>query len=180
MAQYQARNPKVEVLGAAVMSFVDALSYRKQEALAILARHSINDPHADTWYTQQDWLDAFKEIAEEFGPHTLYTIGTKINENAVFPPNIETLEQAFTSIDVAYHQNHRNGDIGSYDFHEDAQGQMFFECNNPYPCEFDRGIIEGIGRKFIEPGHFLVVRHDDDKPCRDHGAESCHYTIELS
>ena len=123
--------------------------------------------------------NALKQIAYTVGPHTLYNIGTKIPENAIFPPGIDSLEKAFESIDIAYHMNHRGGEIGDYKFYKSTDGRFHYNCTNPYPCEFDRGIIEGLARKFTSEGHFLTVRHDDSAPCRDRGDDSCTYDIQI-
>jgi hypothetical protein len=45
-------------------------------------------------------------------------------------------------------------------------------CDNPYPCAFDRGIITAMAQGFELQAK---VVHDDAKPCRKQGAESCTY-----
>jgi len=81
------------------------------------------------------------------------------------------------SIDVAYHMNHRGGEIGPYDFEKtgDRSGKMI--CPNPYPCDFDMGIIAAVANKFAPEGTFVTVKQDDSQPCRNEGADSCTYLI---
>jgi hypothetical protein len=50
-------------------------------------------------------------------------------------------------------------------------------CNNPYHCEFDRGIIDAMARRFKPAGSNIKVEHDDGCECRSKGAESCTYKI---
>jgi hypothetical protein len=52
------------------------------------------------------------------------------------------------------------------------------ECKNPYPSEFDRGIITAMARKFKPRESLLVsVELDNAKPSRMKGADSCTYKI---
>ena len=106
---------------------------------------------------------------------------------------IRTVEAALLSIDVAYHMNHRlNGEllydarngimkegIGHYGFEKISPRSARMVCVNPYPCQFDRGIIEATAEKFKPVDSALVtVRCDGTRLCRDGGADSCAYLIE--
>ncbi|HEX9059938.1 MAG TPA: hypothetical protein VF941_07145 [Clostridia bacterium] len=178
MAQFKAFSSSVEVNGETVLSVVNGVGAFKRQALDILIRNGINDPKAGQWYPQQSWLNAFKEIAEKIGPKSLFSIGKAIPANANFPPDINTIEKALSSIDVAYHMNHKGGEIGHYKFvkTEGNTGKMI--CNNPYPCEFDMGIIEAMAQKFKPADSVMAfVEQDDSQPCRKKGAESCTYLI---
>ena len=65
--------------------------------------------------------------------------------------------------------------IGHYGYNKLPDTNMIISvCNNPYPCSFDRGIITEMARKF-QP--YATVSHDDSKPCRNKGADSCTYVI---
>lgn len=178
MAQFQVFENGVEVNGQTVLALVEGMESDKTMALQILQENGITNPKQGEWYSQQSWLNAFKKISEDVGPYALYCIGTKIPENAQFPPEIISLETALDSIDTAYHMNHRGGEIGNYNVHKIPDGSFHFTCNNPYPCEFDRGIIEGIARRFTPEGDHITVNHDDSAPCRDKGDDSCTYHIE--
>lgn len=179
MAQFQSFTNNVTVNGQTVLAVVEGMEHSREKAQQILTKHGIANPHKEEWYPQQSWLNSFKEIAENIGTYALYCIGVKIPDNAQFPPDIDSLEKALKSIDVAYHMNHRGGEIGDYKFLKDADGSLHFICNNPYPCEFDRGIIEGVARKYTTPGQHILVKHDDTAPCRDKGADSCTYHIDI-
>ncbi len=153
----------------------------------------VENPKPGYWYNQQYWLNAFKMIYENIGPKTLYAIGLKIPETAVWPPEIDSIEKALASIDVAYHLNHRlnqkilyNSEtkkmeegIGHYHFELVSPRKAKMFCDNPYPCDFDKGIITCIARKFQPPdSKFVFVSHDDSLPCRNKGADSCTYWVE--
>jgi hypothetical protein len=49
------------------------------------------------------------------------------------------------------------------------------ECANPYPCDFDRGSIVAMARRFGPNVGNVRVAHDDAKPSRKKGGESRTY-----
>jgi hypothetical protein len=192
MAQFVAIDKNAEVNGETVYAIVDGMGHFKERALKFLRESGINNPSPGQWYYQQAWLNAFKQIAESTGIYTLFNIGKKIPENAQFPPQIDTMSKALAAIDIAYHANHRIGDkvlidmntgmmsegIGHYGFEETGKRKIKMVCNNPYPCDFDRGIIEAMAYKFKPAGVRLVrIEHDDTQPCRKKGDNSCTYNI---
>jgi hypothetical protein len=178
MAQFRAFAQGVEVNGETVYSIVDGMGSFKHTALSVLSENGIKDPKPGQWYSQQKWLDAFRNIAETIGPSTLFSIGLKIPENAQFPPEIDSIEKALSAIDVAYHMNHQGGEIGHYKFISIGIRSGKMVCENPYPCDFDRGLIEAMARRFKQKDAVRVkVEHDDKAPCRKRGANSCTYKI---
>ncbi|MCX5814131.1 MAG: hypothetical protein NT178_16545 [Proteobacteria bacterium] len=192
MAQFKAFSQSVEVNGETVLSVLTGMGFLKQKGIDILEKHGIHDPAPGQWYLQQNWLDAFKDIAESVGNSTLNVIGSKIPENAQFPPEINSLEKALSAIDIAYHMNHRSNGrvmfdpntgqksegIGHYGYEQVGDRRVKMVCENPYPCDFDRGIIEAMVRRFQPSGSSPSVRHDDAAPCRKKGAASCTFLVE--
>jgi len=190
MAQFEAINPEVEVNGQTVLSIVNGLGEMKSMGFRILKRFNIHDPETDNWYSQQEWLNAFKYFVEKVGPNTLFLIGNSIPENADFPPDIDSIEKALSSLDIAYHMNHRlngkplfdpaNGQkkegIGNYIFKNIDDNSAEMICNNPYPCDFDMGIIDAVAKKFTHEGSFTKIVHNEGS-CRKHGDDSCGYTV---
>ena len=177
MAQFQAYSPQVMVNGQTVLSVINGMGAFKASASRILERHGIPNPAPAGWYPQQAWLDAFREIASTIGAKTLHQIGFSIPRSAQFPPGLDTLEKALASIDIAYHLNHRGGEIGHYQFQKTGPAKGIITCRNPYPCDFDRGIIEAMASQFKPIGSFPRVEHDASKPCRAKQGDSCTYLI---
>ncbi len=180
MAHYIPFAENVEVNGQTLLSFVNALPAFKATMVSILANHGLIDVQPESWYSQKNWLKAFREIGEKYGANTLFAIGKVIPENAKFPPTIDNLEKALSAIDVAYHMNHRNGEIGYYkiiSFNPNLRIAIM-ECKNPYPSSFDRGIIMTMARKFKPKDSIIVnVEVDNNLPSRLNGADSCTYKI---
>jgi len=189
--------PGVEVFGACVGAFVEAFRVFPSVLLKRLVRYGIgktgknNDIVIDyqAWYPQEAWLSAWEEIANEVGPRACYQIGRQAPRTAVFPPSINDMYTCIASVDVAYHMNHRKGGkvmfdpatgqklkgIGSYGY-KPIQGErrIVSVCENPYPCDFDRGLLAEMAAKFEKNGR---VTHDDSAPCRKQGASSCTYNV---
>jgi len=177
MAQFKAFVPGVEVNGETVLSLVDGLGPFRETGLKILAEKGIVDPQPGLWYSQQAWLDSFKIIAEKIGARTLLAIGKAIPENAQWPPQVDTIEKALASIDVAYHMNHRGGDIGVYQYTSTGPRSGKMTCRNPYPSDFDQGIIFAVARKFAPKNTLPTVKLDETQPTLKNGADACTYII---
>ncbi len=132
----------------------DKLSFRST-TVTILKKHGIVDPQPGHWYPQQSWLDAFQEISTSVGPMTLKVIGKSIPENALWPPQVDDVHKALGSVDIAYHMNHRGGEVGHYRYEKTGERSARVVCDNPYPCDFDAGIIEAAAKRFApaQPRH---------------------------
>jgi hypothetical protein len=63
--------------------------------------------------------------------------------------------------------------IGSYGCRRVSDRTLLAECKNPYPCEFDRGIVTTMARKFEAQARV------DHAPggCRNDGADVCSYCV---
>jgi hypothetical protein len=177
MAVFQAYSPRVEVNGQTVLAVVNGMGAMKTMALKILAEADIVNPKPNQWYSQQKWLDAFKVIAEEIGPMTLFKIGNSIPKNADFPSGVKDIHVALQAIDVAYKSNHRGGEIGYYKYIKIGEHRVMMECKNPYPSDFDRGIIVAMAREFAPVRTLPSVSLDITRPSRKTGGESCTFVI---
>ena len=180
MAQFIPFGPLVEVNGQTILSFVNALPSSQETFYKILEDNGLFDIQPEGWYSQEKWLNAFKEIYDTLGPNTLFMIGKAIPESAIFPPQIDGLEKALDCINIAYEMNHRGGPIGYYkllSYDKDARIAIM-ECENPYPSDFDRGIIMTMLRRFLPKDS---VRHnvllDTSRSSRLQGNASCNYIV---
>lgn len=181
MAEFISFDENVEVNGETVSTVINAFpEYLTGMAIRILKEHGIDNPTPGQWYNQQLWLNAFKEISDKFGANTLFEIGKAIPSYAKFPVEINTMESALASINEAYRMNHRGGNIGFYKlvkFNEHLKNAIM-HCNNPYPCDFDRGIITTMARKFRPiDSNFPEALLDRTKPSRKNGADESWYVV---
>ncbi len=177
MAEFKAFSPRVEVLGEVVLSLVNVMGAFKTISIEILKENGIVDPQPDKWYSQQAWLDSFKVIAEKVGLNTLYQVGRQVPQQYNYPLTIDSIESALADLDDAYRMSHRGGEVGHYRFQILGLNVGQMTCDNPYPCDFDRGLISALAERFEPPGSLVDVRHEEDAPCKKLGALSCIYTI---
>lgn len=183
MAQFIPFSPDVEVNGQTILSFLNAVSnnnFAQKAMIDILKKYDLEEVQPNLWYSQKLWLNAFEEISNKCGKATLFIIGKAIPESAVFPPQINSLESALSAIDVAYNMNHQNGEIGYYKLISFDQTNKIavMECKNPYPSDFDRGIITTMVRRFTPSSSLKVqVELDPNFPTRLKGEDSCTYIV---
>lgn len=195
--QYKAFEPGIEVSGASLSAIVDGFRKYPTVAMKYLARYGLvkntagKQPEIDRngWYSLENWLAAYEGIAKEIGVNSLYAIGKSIPEAAVFPPEVNDIYSCLASIDIVYHMNHRKNGVVMFN---PETGQMLegighyrsqpvpnekriiFVGENPYPCDFDRGLVTAMAARF-EPQ--AITTHDNDAPCRKKGADSCTYIV---
>jgi len=171
--EYVPFDKNVKVLGGVLQALIDGLGAFQQKALDLLKKETIESIDPEKWYSQEIYLNILKEIGSE---SILKQVGAKIPENAKFPPEIDDIIKALSALDMAYHMNHKDGEIGSYSFSPSGEKEGTMVCHNPYPCSFDEGLILGMARKFAPPKSFVRVTHDEGD-CRKNGAEKCTYKI---
>lgn len=195
--RYDQCEPGIEVSGESLGATVDAFKQYPTIVQKYLVMHGVvrsvngkQDPiDRAAWYPLDKWLAAYQAIAKDVGVNSLYTIGKKIPENAVMPPHVNDLKSALTTLDAYYHFVHRkNGTVmfdpatgamlegigHAYCEYNDNQRRALIIMENPYPCEFDRGLVTALAARF-EPMTKTV--HDNEAPCRKKGGASCTYVI---
>lgn len=180
MGPYEAIDTEVEINGQTIVATIEGVSRFSEKYRDIvrtaLTENGIDDPKSGEWYPQQAWLDAFNVLAEEVEPHLLDRIGERIPHEADWPAGISNVEEGLRSINEAYHQNHRGGDIGYYRLIDSGGQTGEVQCKNPYPCPFDRGIIRSVTKKFAPVEGFVFVEETGEECRRDDG-EYCTYTV---
>lgn len=187
----------IEVNGQTVLSVIEGFAIFKKIPSDILLAVGIGRPGADgvvhiepdEWFPQAAWLKGFEAIGDAVGTGALYGIGLKIPECAIFPPWVSDVHSAVRAIDIAYHLNHRkNGrvmfdvetgalteGIGHYGYEALAgEHRILSRCANPYPCDFDKGIVTAIVRRFAPDAW---VDHAEPAVCRKTGADHCTYAV---
>lgn len=195
--RYEECEPGIEVNGESLGATVDAFKqypaivskYLVKYGLVRTANGKPESIDRSAWYPFDKWLAAYQEIAKEIGINSLYTIGKKIPENATFPPHLTDVKAALGSLDIAYHLNHRKHGKLMFDVNTgvmlDGIGHYRVElagnerkatvvCEEPYPCEFDRGLITALANRF-EP--MAKTIHDNGAPCRKKGENTCTYHV---
>lgn len=145
---FQASSPDVEVDGQTVVAVTSGILVRAV-ANELMASAGFEEISHDRWYPQQAWLGVYRGIQENLGPDTLYSIGRRIPYSADFPADRMTdVGTALAAIDVAYHTAHRGGEIGHYRYVEAGLDHYEIHSDNPYPNDFNLGIIAALVERF--------------------------------
>ncbi|WP_394838416.1 serine/threonine protein kinase [Pendulispora rubella] len=165
----------------------------------ILAEHGLGRftdtdwfiPDTRLWWPMDRHVAATHALIEAVGPIKGMDIGKRAEKFVELPPDpmMHNIYATLEAIDVAYHLNHRRNGIPMFDvasgrmadgighYHRrgkgDSEQSIVMECENPYPCEMDHGIILGFARRF-QP--LAVVEHEPGR-CRKTGADSCVYHV---
>ena len=180
MPQFKAHSPHVEISGrtlVGILGGLEAAGAHRDEAVALLAKSGVLDPQPEGWYPQQAILTVLGEAAKRWGPGALRSAGRAVPLTARFPPELESLERALLTLDIAYQVNHRGGRIGHYSCKPVGPKQMEFFCDNPYGCEFDLGIFETILDLHAPAGTNPRLEHAPGTGCRREGGRACFFRI---
>lgn len=169
---------RIEVLGNAILSAMEAMKIAPARAERIFTEHGITEPVKDAWYPVESVLRAYRDILKQIGPNTMKAVGRNIPKNAEFPPGLTTVEQALKSLDTAYRMNHRGpGDIGGYHYASTGARSGSVTCDNPYPCPVDEGLVEAIAERFKPKDAFFIRLQHDPATCRERGDAACVYRV---
>lgn len=194
---YEQCEPGIDVNGESLGATLDAFKqypaivtkYLVQYALVKVTNGKPEAIDRSGWYPLDKWLACYHAIAKDVGLNSLYTIGKKIPENATFPPHVNSIVAALGSLNIAYHMNHRKNGAPMFDpatgtlltgigevrtAIKENERRAVVVMDNPYPCEFDRGLITALANRF-EPMAKTV--HDNGAPCRKKGDSTCTYIV---
>ncbi|MGQ3412566.1 4-vinyl reductase [Natrinema sp. LN54] len=168
-----------EVIGRSPVSYIAAgesvSSFVGKQITNKLAEHGLEDIEPEEWYPLAIPLAMLYDMRDEYGGVRMRNMGQNVPEHVEFPPELSDVENALRGIDQAYHQNHRGSGIGSYEFQLDGETEGVMTCENPYPCEFDKGLIQGVARKFADSP--VEVEEVGDQ-CRSDGGQHCKYRVD--
>lgn len=170
---------QVEVKGEALQAIVQAMGLIQKRALKILTEHGLAPIEAEAWYPMSRLVDATRKIQTEIGPNTMRAVGRKLSENVLhYPSHVHTLDDALRFVNVSYQMFHRGaGLIGSYHYEPVGERKGRMVCDDPYPCDFDKGMLEALGERY-RPKDSLWVRVEHlEQGCREKGAHACIYDI---
>jgi hypothetical protein len=174
---FKAASANAEVLGRNIRSYITGMGAFEMIGRSIMAKYGIEEnPSPDNWYNHQQFLDAIKEILSRTGLHTVHIIGMRIAEKVTLPPEVDNIEKGLHFVGMAYRQVHRNDPVSDKIVTKLEDRKFQVVINTPYPCEFDTGYLRGLSKRFLKETA-VQVSHDESKPCRKNGAESCTYLI---
>ena len=164
---------KPEYYGAALNSFVLAFGENNTLVQKILADAGVDRIDPTRWY-DYEWASAiFYRIAKEVGPAAAATVGRKMIEAAVFPPNIDRVQAVLQSLGAAFKLNTRGPDVGDILCTIEDDHSATIERTQKGSCAFNIGIIEGGCARY---GAKALVEHGAGG-CQDRGDPTCIYHV---
>ncbi len=176
MAQYKSYNPNAQVIGRSILPMIMGMGDR---AKPYLERYGLANVEPDEWYSQQDFLSACRDVANgEGGTMDFVSIGMNIPAMVNFPPEIDSVRTILLSFNDAYHMNQRNDESG-WEVTEVGPGHFVCVSSNPFPHDFDYGVIYGFVRRFRKPGERFTVEIDPTAPSRANGDDTSTYIVKL-
>jgi hypothetical protein len=101
-------------------------------------------------------------------------VGRRLVQEATFPPALNSIHEALSTLDADYHTRHEGSDVGGFRYVRTGDRSCTVEVRSPYPCELDRNVVEELAQRF-KPGDSpaVFVRPADEARCRKRGAEAC-------
>jgi|WetSurMetagenome_2_1015567.scaffolds.fasta_scaffold54018_2 hypothetical protein len=165
--------------GIAITSVIEGLGVFRTQALKILKENGIENLQPDKWYPFPMWISTLHGIFEATGPAAMFQVGRKIPETAIWPSEIKDIHAAEASIDVAYKMNTRGSGsdgVGGYHYVKVSDNSCRVTCDTPFPCDYDRGIIDGVANKFKTPKQIVKVVHEAGS-CRKNNGNTCSYLV---
>jgi hypothetical protein len=164
------------VSGGNILSMLAAMGAFRKSGEQILSSHGISNASADGWYQLGDYVAALNEIEARIGPNTLYRIGQEIPNHIKLPPGLDKFEQVIGSFGPAFSMNHRGAGAGGITFALTGADAGTITSGTPYPCDFDRGVIQGFFRKLVKGT--LNYSHDASS-CKKKGAGTCVHNVSM-
>ncbi len=169
----------VEVSGELVRAMVEGMRGVRKRYRHLLAEHGVDDPDPNCWYSRDELLNIFQTISDNVGPFVICDMGTRVADDANFPAEIDSVEEALTHVGEFFRDGHRGDKVGSYTFEKTGEGSGTIVCQTPYPCDFDQALIEAIALRFRPRGSWdVTVKHEETVGCRKRGGDACTYTVQ--
>lgn len=158
---------------ACVADGVDALPEAAQSAArTALTARDLTGPEGDTWTPIEPLLTAIDAVATAAGRGAVRELGRQYARGVVAPVDTASVPEALVALDARYRRHHR-GEAGGYSFRRIGDSDGRVECDTPYPCPFDQGVVEGAATAHTDG----FVHISEVGTCRDTGGPRCTYDL---
>jgi len=163
------------VSGGNILSMLAAMGPFRKRGEAILADHGIGQVDVERWYPLRAYVASLRMIGQKMGPNTLLQIGKQIPNHIPLPPHLDTFEKVASSFGPAFDMNHRGYPPHVITYQMTSDRSVLITTGTPYPCEFDRGVIQGFFQTLL--GTRVTVTHDEVGGCKNDGSETCTHLV---
>jgi len=145
----------------------------RESARTVLRDAGLAEADPGEWYSLAGYINAVATIHDLVGDQAVHALGQRVARTVPFPDDAESVPAALAALDEACRAGHRGGDLGGYAFRQIGDDDGRVECRTPYPCAFDRGIVEGTAVAHAD-GFVCVC---EVGACRTDGADRCTYEV---
>ncbi|GIK65125.1 MAG: hypothetical protein BroJett018_29190 [Chloroflexota bacterium] len=155
--------PDAKIIGLAIGAVVNSILFDEIKPFFEKSMHAYGyssiEINENEWYPLQMLLDTYKEISQSGGGSPLLvSVGTKVIENAILPPEIDSIAKCVTLLRDISDLNLQN--VPSEMNYQDIQVEpkrLSFIDNTVFPHDLIYGYVFGIARRFKVPGTHPTV-----------------------
>ena len=165
------------VSGGNILSMLAAMGPFRSRGEQILREVGIFDVQAEAWYPLAAYVQALETIGQKMGPNTLYQVGRQIPNHVPIPPGVDTFERVLGSFGPAFDMNHTGMPPRLIAFEVETERSGRIVSRTPYPCDFDRGVIQGFFQRLLNTR--AIVEPESGAPCKRTGGDSCTHRVSL-
>jgi hypothetical protein len=141
----------------------------------------LDTTEAGRFYCYLYYLSALKDIRYRFGDIIVEKIAYNCMQHINFPPEWSHFLTSLENLDTGYKLHVRGGRAGQYTYEavrHSSMSQLKMRDDTPLPCEYTRGVLEGLSKRYPPMGGGqAVIRHDEGSPCKKKGGDSCTYVV---
>lgn len=167
--------PETEILGQAILAVTQSINYDDFRHLfeAGLSKYNFStEIEAEQWYPLQMLLDIYKSFYEDGNASAnLVSIGMKVIEASPFPPEVDSVTAAVTTLNGVYEYYVRNYEAGTeYQIETLSDTEVRITDHTAFPHDLVYGYMYAIATRFAPEGdHITVVRTyiNEDDPDAD-------------
>ena len=164
---------KNEYSGAALTSFIVALSQSQPTIDKLLADAGVDHIDPEAWY-DYDWaVGFFFTIEKLLGKDATAKVGRSMIEAASYPPEIDNITALLSGLGYWFELNARGPDVGKITCEFEDEHTAFIDNSARGPCSLNVGIIEGACARY---GITPLIEHGTGG-CKDDGAPTCIYRV---
>jgi hypothetical protein len=159
MPKLVASTPNAEIIGQAMLGFINNLRY--DDLIPLLQQYGVDKIDPDRWYPQQIFLDIYRDMqnGKINSSENMVAIAVKIVETAVFPPGINSVETMIQAMSMIYKANIRNvPETEGYWGEIVGPGHAIVKDNSPYLPDSTYGFLWALVKRFRPEGSKFVVR----------------------
>lgn len=176
MSKYQAKSD-AQTSGKNILNTIQALGSFKGTASTYLEKCDLKDIKAEQWYPMQSYCDFFELLADNTGAKTLHVIGRTLGQNIELAEGAETIGKVYECYNTDFKANYRNNNPDEgFMVNQTSANTCQIVFTGPFPSEFMRGVLDGIGRQLSDI-EYMTVTIDESQPRIETGGKSTTFIL---